>query len=90
MPAHKKHDITSHSHEATSNEVASTHQSMSENFHQYVRTEIRHATRLVMEEIMREELSGWSSSQMGRMYPGAQRLSQRLLHARSDDQLWPH
>ena len=82
MPAHKKHDITSHSDEATSNEASSTHQSLSENFHQYLRTEIRHATRLVMEEIMCEELSGLSSGQMGRMYPRAQRLSQRLLHAR--------
>ena len=65
MPAHKKHNITSHSDEATSNEASSTHQSLSENFHQYLRTEIRHATRLVMEEIMREELSGFLGAKWG-------------------------
>jgi len=89
MPAHKKKTTTSTSPEATST-VSSAAPVKPENFHQYLRAEIRHATRLVMEEIMREELSGLSSSQMGRMYPGAQRLSQRLLHARFDDHLWPH
>jgi putative transposase len=69
MPAHKKHDITSHSDEATSNEASSTHQSLSENFHQYLRTEIRHATRLVMEEIMREELSGFLGAKWGECTP---------------------
>jgi putative transposase len=42
-----------------------------ETFHQYLRTELRHATRMVMEEIMREELSCflgavWGESTTGR------------------------
>lgn len=68
MPAHKKQDTMPHSSGATSNQVTPDHQPTLENFHQYLRSEIRHATRLVMEEIMCEELSSLSSSQMGRMY----------------------
>ena len=70
MPAHKKKTTTSTNSEATST-VSSVEPLTPETFQQYLRTEIRHATRLVMEEIMCEELSGLSSCQMGRMYPGA-------------------
>ena len=67
MPAPKK-TTTSTNTRATA-AVNSAEPLRPENFHQYLRAEIRHATRVVMEEIMREELSGLSSSQMGRMYP---------------------
>jgi putative transposase len=56
MPAHKKKPTTSTGPEATST-ITSAEPLTPENFHQYLRTEIRHATRVVMEEIMREELS---------------------------------
>ena len=69
MPANKKMDTIPQRNGATSNGVLPTHQPLLEDFHQYVRSEIRHATRMVMEEIMCEELSSLSSSQMGRMYP---------------------
>jgi len=37
--------------------IVSSEQAKLENFHQYLRAEIRYATRVVMEEVMREELS---------------------------------
>ena len=69
MPAHKKHTTTSQHDEATPNDVSSTHLSLSENFQQYLRTQIRHATRLVMEEIMQEELSAFLGAQWGECSP---------------------
>ncbi len=56
MPVHKKKNTTPNGNGATSN-IASPQQLGPENFHQYLRAEIRDATRTVMEEIMREELS---------------------------------
>jgi putative transposase len=65
MPVHKKkHTITSKGNEATSN-VASAEQLGPENFHQYLRAEIRDATRTVMEAIMREELSHFLGAAWG-------------------------
>jgi putative transposase len=87
MPAHKKQDTTSHSNGATSNEVPPDHQKPLETFHQYLRSEIRHATRMVMEEVMREELNSFLGANWGECTHSAQRLSQRLLHAGSDDHL---
>jgi putative transposase len=64
MPAHKKKTTTSTSPEATS-AVNPAEPLKPENFHQYLRTEIRHATRAVMEEIMREELSYFLQAEWG-------------------------
>src|SRR5947209_9473681 len=65
MPVHKKKNTTpSKCNEATSN-VASPEQLRPENFHQYLRAEIRDATRTVMEEIMREELSQFLGAAWG-------------------------
>jgi len=65
MPVHKKkHTTPSKGNEATSN-VASPEQLGPENFHQYLRAEIRDATRTVMEEIMREELSQFLGAAWG-------------------------
>ena len=65
MPVHKKkHTTTSKGNEATSN-VASSEQLGPENFHQYLRAEIRDATRTVMEEIMCEELSQFLGAAWG-------------------------
>jgi putative transposase len=69
MPAHKKKDTTPQSNGATSNGVPPTHQPMPENFHQYLRTEIRHATQMVMEEIMCEELSSFLGAKWGECTP---------------------
>ncbi len=79
MPAHKKKTTTSTNTQATST-VISPEPLKPENFHQYLRAEIRHATRAVMEEIMREELSHFLQSRMGRKYDRTQRLSQWVLH----------
>src|SRR5947209_12196481 len=68
MPAHKKKTTTSTSSEATST-VSSVEALSSETFHQYLRAEIRHATRLVMEDIMCEELSGFLGAKWGECTP---------------------
>ena len=47
MPANKKKDTIPQRNGATSNGVLPTHQPLLEDFHQYVRSEIRHATRMV-------------------------------------------
>ena len=64
MPAHKKKTTTSTSPEATST-ITPTDPLKAENFHQYLRAEIRHATRAVMEDIMREELSHFLQAEWG-------------------------
>ena len=69
MPAHKKKDTTPQSNGTTSNGAPAHHQFLPENFHQYLRTEIRHATRMVMEEIMGEELSHFLGAKWGECSP---------------------
>ncbi len=65
MPVHKKKNITpSKGNGAISNNPSPEHLSP-ENFHQYLRAEIREATRTVMEEIMREELSHFLGAEWG-------------------------
>ena len=64
MPAHKKKTTTSTSPEATST-INSAEPLKPETFHQYLRAEIRHATRAVMQEIMREELSHFLQAEWG-------------------------
>jgi putative transposase len=64
MPAHKKKTITSTNLQASST-IISAEPLKPENFHQYLRAEIRHATRAVMEEIMREELSHFLQAEWG-------------------------
>ena len=64
MPVYKKHTTTAPSSGATPNVVAPA-QLKPENFHQYLRAEIRAATRTVMEEIMREELSHFLGAAWG-------------------------
>jgi len=68
MPVHKTHTTTAPSRGATPNIVASE-QPKPENFHQYLRAEIRHATRVVMEEVMREELSHFLGAAWGESTP---------------------
>lgn len=64
MPAPKKKTITSTNTQATAT-VISPELLKPENFHQYLRAEIRHATQTVMEEIMREELSHFLGAEWG-------------------------
>jgi putative transposase len=56
MPVHKKKSTPPDDTGATPTVVSSDHLKP-EDFQQYLRAEIRDATRTVMEEIMREELS---------------------------------
>ena len=42
-----------------------------EDFHQYLRTQIRQATRVVMKEVMREELEGFVGAAWGRVHQPA-------------------
>jgi putative transposase len=65
MPVHKKkHTTPSKGNSATSN-IPEAEPLRPENFHQYLRAEIRQATRTVMEEIMREELSQFLGAEWG-------------------------
>jgi putative transposase len=68
IPAHKKHPTTTPRREATPTVVAPA-QLQAENFHQYLRVEIRAATPVVMEEIMREELSQFLGAAWGESTP---------------------
>ena len=89
MPAHKKKTTTSTSSEATST-VSSVEALSSETFHQYLRTEIRHATRLVMEEIMCEELSGFLGAKWGECTPERKGYRNGFYTRDADDHLGSH
>jgi transposase-like protein len=64
MPVDKKKNTPPDDKGATPN-VVSADQLKPEHFHHYLRTEIREATRSVMEEIMREELSQFLGAAWG-------------------------
>ena len=64
MPVDKKKNTPPDDKGATPN-VVSADQLKPEHFHHYLRTEIRDATRTVMEEIMREELSRFLGAAWG-------------------------
>jgi putative transposase len=57
MPVHKKKHTTTSKVNADTSNIPEAEPLRPETFHQYLRAEIRDATRTVMEEIMREELS---------------------------------
>jgi putative transposase len=64
MPVHKKKNTLPDDKGATPTVVSPDHLKP-EDFHQYLRAEIRDATRTVMEEIMREELSQFLGAAWG-------------------------
>ena len=64
MPVDKKKHTPPDVKGATPNVVSADHLKP-EHFHQYLRSEIRDATRTVMEEIMREELSRFLGAASG-------------------------
>ncbi len=64
MPVHKKKNTPPDDKGATPTVVSPDHLKP-EDFHQYLRAEIRDATRTVMEEIMREELSQFLGAAWG-------------------------
>src|SRR5713226_1180803 len=68
MPAHKKEHTTP---ETTHRRAESSASSMppQEDFHQYLRSQIRQATQVVMEEVMREELERFVGAAWGECTP---------------------
>lgn len=68
MPVHKKEHTTSETTPRTSESLA-PNQSAPEEFHHYLRTQIRNATRVVMEEIMQEELERFVGAAWGESTP---------------------
>lgn len=64
MPAHKKNDTTAERKLATETDLPEQ-----QNFHQHLRSLIRGATRVVMEEIMREELTQFLQAEWGEITP---------------------
>jgi putative transposase len=63
MPVPKKQGITSTN--PTPAELSSSQQQVQHSFHQRLREHIREATRVVMEEIMREELTAFLGAEWG-------------------------
>lgn len=64
MPTHKKNHITTERKLATETDLPEP-----QNFHQHLRELIRGATRVVMEEIMQEELTLFLQAQWGEITP---------------------
>lgn len=64
MPAHKKNDTTPERKLATEADLPGQQE-----FHQHLRSLIRGATRVVMEEIMREELTQFLQAEWGEITP---------------------
>lgn len=65
MPVDKKQNTTPDHLKGTTPEPSSSKMPTQEDFHHYLRAEIRTATRIVMEEVMREELSGFLGASWG-------------------------
>jgi putative transposase len=68
MPVHKKQDTTPHNPAGTQASLEPVLPG-SESFYAYLREEIRQATRLVMEEIMGEELTQFVGANWGEITP---------------------
>ncbi len=66
MPVDKKQHTTL-TPNPTTTESASSQEVVQQAFHHHLRAQIRGAVQVVMEEIMREELTQSSSSTMGRV-----------------------
>jgi len=69
MPAHKKEHTTPEQNQSRPSESSAPNLAVPEEFHQYLRTQIREATRVVMEEIMREELDQFVGAAWGECTP---------------------
>ncbi len=65
MPVDKKKHTTLSKSDAAPSTIPEAEPLRPESFHQYLRAEIRQATRAVMEEIMREELSQFLGAEWG-------------------------
>src|SRR5260221_7660363 len=69
MPAHKKEHTTPEESKPRTSESSIPNLQAPEEFHRYLRTQIRDATRVVMEEIMREELERFVGAAWGECTP---------------------
>lgn len=65
MPVDKKKHTTASKDNASTSRIPEAEPLKPETFHQYLRAEIRQATRAVMEEILREELSQFLGAHLG-------------------------
>lgn len=70
MPVHKENHTTPEAtHQSHPETVSISPLSTPEDFHQYLRAQIREATRMVMEEIMQEELTQFVGATWGECTP---------------------
>lgn len=69
MPAHKKEHTTPEQNQSRTSESSVPNLAAPEEFHRYLRTQIRKATRVVMEEIMREEWEQFVGAAWGECTP---------------------
>jgi transposase-like protein len=79
MPVHGKKRTTPHSADSTQGQSAPALPEQDE-FRQYLRELARGAIRVVLEDVMREELDALIGVGWGESSRQQQRLSQRLLH----------
>lgn len=68
MPANKKKHITTEPNPRTG-EPSAANMPTPDEFHQYLRAQIREATRMVMEEVMRDELTQFVGASWGECTP---------------------
>jgi transposase-like protein len=68
MPVDKKQDTTSIP-DPTTAETSSSQEMVQQAFHRYLREEVRNAVRIVMEEVMREELTQFLGAGYGEISP---------------------
>lgn len=69
MPANKKEHTTAETRQPRTLESSDPNFAAPEEFHQYLRAQIREATRAVMEEVMREELEQFVGAAWGECTP---------------------
>jgi putative transposase len=69
MPAHKKEHSTPEESQPRTSESSAPNLPAPEEFHRYLRAQIRNATRVVMEEIMCEELERFVGAAWGECTP---------------------
>src|SRR5690242_16916893 len=69
MPANKKEHTTPETRQPRTLESSVPNFAAPEEFHQYLRAQIREATRAVMEEVMREELEQFVGAAWGECTP---------------------
>ena len=90
MPIHRQKKLTTAGAPDSSEEQPALGLPDQQQFRQYLRELARSGIRMVLDQVMREELDALIGVGWGESSRQQQRLSQWLLPTRSGDDLWPH